>query len=146
MNNKKTVIGIIVTFYFMVIAGCNLYSFGVDNAPYNITGKVICEADNNEYEKGGFSCIFENFSEKSVKDFFVTFFLFDSDGEPMQQIAIHIDANIPPNKKEEFNINIDEVLPEKLNKKCTIDFLYASKIIYDDGSEWDDPMGLRYLF
>lgn len=146
MNNKKLNLGIICSFFFIIFAGCNLYGAGGEVPPYSVTGKIVSDSSSTEYEKGGFECTFENKSNKTVKEIFVTFALFDGNGDPLKQIAVNIESNVLPSEKKDFCINIDEVLPEEGYEKCDVDFIYASKIIYDDSSEWSDPMGLRYFF
>lgn len=144
MNNKK-ILGLCVSIFFIFIAGCNLSAEGINKVPYELEGKFLCEENSTEYERGAVNYNFKNLSDKTVKEVYIVFYLFDEESTPLKNNMIAATCNIPCNEDSDFFIVFDEYLSDdvKVNEGFYLDFMYASKIIYEDGSEWTDPMGLK---
>lgn len=130
---------------FFLFSGCAM--FAKENVPYAIKGEFTVEDSVSEYELGGVDIYFYNKSDKNVRNFTVVFFLFDEDGEPFNttksNLVFNIEKNVETKDSIEFCLSIDDYVNSIPDESCFIDYLYVSKIVYEDGSVWTDPFGLN---
>ena len=81
-----------------------------------------------------------------MTEFEVVFYLFDSDGEPAQecwnQLSFAIEKIIDAEDSFEICLSLDSYMASVPQSQLRIDYLFVSKICYDDGSVWEDPYGL----
>ena len=144
---------ILFVFCSMQILGTKIYAFNF--LPYSIKGDFEGSADENS-SSYTFSGQFDNKSEKPVSSFTVVFYVFDQDGNcPLQKrnnVVCMINESIPSGSNFEFNINMDEYLHESSydydseedeEREYRTEYLYVSRICYEDGTEWSDPFGLE---
>jgi len=114
--------------------------------PYRIHGEVSVGADAELYEYAGIALTFYNASGRTVRRFSVVVFLSGSDGEsPFTEgncVTLEYDENIAPYAVVNAEFSLDDYISEMPDEAYCIDFLYVSKIEYDDGSVWEDPFGL----
>lgn len=127
-----------------------LYSVSPKNpVPYAISGEIEMDEDASEYEIAGFKMEFRNLSDKNVVELTVNFYMFDEEGEPVSvgrsNVSLIVRAEIPAYETEERRISLDSYFYTVPDGLYTIDYLYVSKILYDDGSVWSDPYGLLYF-
>ncbi|MGI5107371.1 hypothetical protein H0R94_10155 [Treponema socranskii] len=115
-------------------------------SPYRIKGEVSVGADAAFYEYAGIALAFYNASGRAVRKFFAVVFLSGSDEEsPFTEgncIVLEYDENIAPYAVVNAEFSLDDYISEMPDEAYCIDFLYVSKIEYDDGSVWEDPFGL----
>ena len=136
-------------FKFAFAAICVLcFSFPLyARSPYRIKGEVSVGADAAFYEYAGIALIFYNASGRAIRKFFAVVFLSGSDEEsPFTEgncIVLEYDENIAPYAVVNAEFSLDDYISEMPDEAYCIDFLYVSKIEYDDGSVWEDPYGLH---
>ena len=116
-------------------------------SPYRIKGEVSVGADAAFYEYAGIALTFYNASGRAVRKFFAVVFLSGSDEESSftegNCIVLEYDENIAPHAAVNAEFSLDDYISEMSDEAYRIDFLYVSKIEYDDGSVWEDPFGLH---
>ena len=116
------------------------------HTPYRIQGEVSVGADAELYEYGYIALRFYNASKRTVRKFFVVVFLSGSDGEsPFTEgncVTFEYDENIAPRTAVRAEFGLDDYISEVPDEAYQIDFLYVSKIEYDDGGVWEDPYGV----
>ena len=135
----------------ILLVMCLLHVFGgrllaLSAAPYFISGNISDESL-NENEKYNFIGSFTNDSSKDVCSFTIVFYVFDEDGGcPLIQrnnVVIKIDEFIKAGKTSSFNKNLDKYFYAAAQGNYETEYLYVSRIVYSDGSEWSDPFGLE---
>ena len=142
----------LLAFLIFLLSGCSAFPAAPDlsaltagNNPYLVSGKFVMEEDSSDYEICGAELKFYNRSEKKVTEFEVVFYLFDSDGEPAQecwnQLSFDIEI-IDAEDSFEICLSLDSYMASVPQSQLRIDYLFVSKICYDDGSVWEDPYGL----
>lgn len=128
-------------------SSCSL--FAGESCPYLVNGEVRITTDADEFELAGFDLYFLNKSEKRIESFTIVFYLFDEDGEPVSNgrcnFVLSIKKTVDAGDSMETCISLDSYLQEIPEYSYEVDYLYVSKINYEDGSVWDDPLGL-YAF
>ncbi|MFC2280970.1 MAG: hypothetical protein ACFNLN_05275 [Treponema socranskii subsp. buccale] len=114
--------------------------------PYRIHGEVSVGADAELYEYAGIALTFYNASGRTVRRFSVVVFLSGSDGEsPFTEgncVTLEYDENIAPRTAVRAEFGLDDYISEVPDEAYQIDFLYVSRIEYDDGGVWEDPYGV----
>ena len=114
--------------------------------PYRIHGEVSVGADAELYEYAGIALTFYNASGRTIRRFSVVVFLSGSDGEsPFTEgncVTLEYDENIAPRTAVRAEFGLDDYISEVPDEAYQIDFLYVSKIEYDDGGVWEDPYGV----
>lgn len=142
MKNRISKILLSMIVFFCV--GCK--SFGNTKTPYIISGEFVCGDETQGYSICGIQLNVFNKSEQEIKNLTVVFYLFDSDGEPVDtgnnNFVLSVDVSIPPKDSNEFCISLDDFMTSMPEEKYFVDYLYLSKISYEDGSEWSDPFGM----
>ena len=143
----------LLAFLIFLLSGCSAFPAAPDlsaltagNNPYLVSGKFVMAEDSSDYEICGAELKFYNRSEKKVTEFEVVFYLFDSDGEPAQecwnQLSFDIEKIIDAEDSFEICLSLDSYMASVPQSQLRIDYLFVSKICYDDGSVWEDPYGL----
>ena len=76
----------------------------------------------------------------------IVFFLFDKDGEPASEcrskLSFEAEKAIASGEQASFCISLDSYMNTIPSEALVVDYLYLAKITYDDGSVWEDPLGL----
>lgn len=135
--------------FFMILGlllfiGCKSYSF--DTIPYLINGDFVMEENAADYSICGMDIFLLNKSEKEIRNMTIVFFLFDQDGEPAYEcrskIAVELDKDIAGGESCSFCISLDKFMNAVPQELLMPDYLYLAKIVYEDGSSWEDPYGL----
>ena len=100
----------------------------------------------SDYEIAGLDFSFFNRSEKTVSEFTLVFYLFDEDGEPASlcrsNIVLSVSCEIPPGERLEKLLSLDTFFSAVPEQEYFTDYVYVSRIKYEDGSTWKDPFGL----
>ncbi len=143
MNKRK----VFILFTLLSVFAFSACSFmPLNSVPYMVDGDFVMEEASEEYSVCGIDLIFFNQSDKCVKNFSIVFFLFDKDGEPARECSNRISFDIEKTveARDSFSkcLSLDKYMnffPEEL---LWVDYLYVSRIDYEDGTFWEDPYGL----
>lgn len=131
-------------FALFLFSGCAM--FGKEQVPYIVKGDMTISCENNEFQTGGVDLYFYNKSDKRVSEFTVVFNLFDEDGEPISNgrsnIVLNIRNQLEPGEIFEDCISLDKYLYEVPDYPYQIDYLYVSRIKYEDETSWTDAFGV----
>ena len=132
-----------ICFFILTLFGCS--AFSIEKPPYSVSADFVMEEDSPVYKICGVDLSFYNFSKEMVKEFEVSFFLFDSDGEPAfecpSRLSFSIEKEIDADESFSISLSLDSYMIFIPQSLLEIDYLYVSKIIYADGSVWEDPFG-----
>lgn len=127
-----------------LLSSCSAYA--KESAPYYINADFVMENNSSDYQMCGVDLYFLNKTKKKINEFTVVFYLFDEDGEPISEgksnIVLNINREIDENQTFFDCISLDKYFNGKPDSKCLIDYLYVSRIVYEDGSLWNDPFGM----
>ena len=141
LKNKK------ILFVLGVFIFCSWNSFAKMRVPYTVSGEFTLDENPSVYEMCGINVFFQNDADVEVEEFTIVFFLFDSDGEPVStgknNISIRVEEKVFP--KESYNccLSLDDYMYLEPAEDFYVDYMYVSKILYSDGSVWDDPFGMQ---
>ena len=113
--------------------------------PYALSAKMVTDAS-SVYEVAGIDFSFLNRECKPVKSFTMVFFMYDEDGNSPgignNGVKLEVVVDVAAGEWEEDLISIDRFLYEIPDTPYQLDYLYVSRIVYEDGSEWSDPFGM----
>ncbi|MBR1638349.1 MAG: hypothetical protein IJ688_03080 [Treponema sp.] len=102
--------------------------------------------DCDEYEIAGLNLSFKNNGKKRVSEFNIVFYLFDEEGEPVSlfrsNLVLNVKTDISAGESEDFMLSLDSFFTYEPESDYYIDYVYISRIVYSDGSSWNDPFGL----
>ena len=133
-----------LVFIPLCFLNCKTYSF--ESVPYVMTGDFVMEDNSSDYKICGLDLFMLNKSEKEIAKMNIVFFLFDQDGEPafecQNKISVEVDKCVSSGDTCTFCISLDRFMNAVPEEKLLVDYLYLSKIEYEDGSLWEDPYGL----
>ncbi len=123
-------------FFLFSFAGC--LSSKVAGFPYSFTFLDFSE-DEREL-----AFTIRNLFDKEIKSFSLVLSVFDGDGEPVlfsEQVPFSFQENILPEEEFSGRIDFSEYLESDGNGFFMVDYFYAEKIEFQDGSVWEDPLG-----
>ncbi len=143
---KKWIRIVFLVFAFFV-SGCEAYSKDLyDSIPYVADAEFVMEEGAADYSICGVNLFVMNKSEKNISSMNIVFFLFDKDGEPASEcrskLSFEAEKTIAPGEQASFCISLDSYMNTIPSEALVVDYLYLAKITYDDGSIWEDPLGL----
>lgn len=129
----------------MLLSGCS--AFSAERNPYSIAADFVMDEESDEYKICGADITFYNHSLITVKEFELVFFLFNSEGEPAsecpERLTFYIEKEIGPDEDFKICLNLDSFMNFIPEAPLEIDYLYVSKIVFSDGSVWEDPYGFK---
>lgn len=100
-----------------------------------------------DYEIAGLLFDFYNRENKPVTKFTMVFYLYDVDGNPVStgrsNIVISVNTYVEAEERVQGCISLDNFLNEFPEDIYEVDYLYLSKIEYEDKSIWSDPFGFQ---
>lgn len=143
MNNKKKIVLSLSVMLFTTVIGCNLSANEVED--FKFEARLVTEQGNENYRIAGLEIIFANYSEKVAKKFEISFQLYDEDGIPFAHGVYEVVGDTGPNKYGHMFLNLDQYFDKKDPKKSFVDYIFINKIVYEDGSEYSDPYGLKFF-
>lgn len=124
----------------------NCKTYSLDSVPYVITGDFVMEENSSDYSICGIDFFLMNKTEKEIRSFNVVLYLFDQDGEPAYEcsskISADIEKSISSGDSASFCMSLDKFMNSIPADSLIVDYLYLSKIEYQDGSVWEDPYGM----
>ena len=140
-------ISVMVFILFPFFISCKSDSFGLyDSVPYVLSGDFVMEENSTDYSICGVDFSLLNKSEKEIKRVSIVFYLFDQDGEPayecQNKVSVQIDKSISSGEVSCFCMSLDRFMNSIPENNLTVDYLFLSRIEYEDGSHWEDPYGL----
>ena len=104
------------------------------------------EEKNDDYKFAGMHFSVFNNTKKNVKNFTISFMLYDSDGNNpfigSNCIVSKCEQEISPEQVSDFVINLDSYISVVPDEPYVADFIYLREIRYEDGSVWKDPYGM----
>ena len=129
--------------FLQACASCGY--FEKKSAPYELKAQMVIDPS-AIYEGAGLEYSFYNKSDKTVKALTFVFFL-NSDEEVSFEvfenlIELEVCAFVEPQSFVEDCVSLDSFLYEVPEEPYQLDYLYVSRIVYEDGSEWTDPFGV----
>lgn len=129
---------------FIFFSSCSMNYAFAKNAPYALQAKMVTEPS-EIYEAAGLDFTFLNKDSQKVKSITLVFFMYDEEGNPPaigpNNAELEIFVEVEPGEFVEDCICIDQLLYEIPDEPYQLDYLYVSRILYEDGSEWRDPYG-----
>ena len=134
---------LLILFICMTFFSCK--AFTAEKIPYLIESSLVME-DSSDYEIAGLKLSFLNRSDKKVSEFTIVFYLFDEDGEPASfcrsNVVLTVKNEIDAGQKLEACLNLDSFFFYEPEVNYFADYVYISRIVYEDGTSWNDPFGL----
>lgn len=134
---------VIFCFGFYFLNSCNSYAEEI--IPYIIQGSIDMNSEIADV------CSVElkitNRTDKAIEKMTVVFYLFDSQGEAVltekSNIVISIDEKIEPMENLTKTYSLDPYFCYAKEDEYSLDYLYISRILFEDGSVWEDPFGMK---
>ncbi len=87
-----------------------------------------------------------NCSDKTIQSAELCFFLYDSKGKPISytgnKISVQVDLNLFPSETTEIIVSLDKVLGTNLDSSYNLDFVHFTRVNFEDGTYWVDPLGV----
>lgn len=147
MYKLNSLINLIPVISALFLFGCCSFSDQKKSeTPYITEGKMEMDENSMDYEVAGLDFFFLNKSDKNISELTVVFFLFDKDGEPISggksNIVLTVKEQILAKSSLRCCLNLDDYFSIVPDEIYTVDYLYISKIVYEDGSVWSDPFGM----
>lgn len=128
--------------YFQIIL---LFLNAKEVFPYKISNEIFLDFFSDE--KVNIELRFTNNSSKEIEKIDITFFLFDSFGEPLNynddKISITICKKILPFEDSNISFSIPKNDSIEEVDSFFIDYFFVNKIYYSDGTFWDDMFGQK---
>ena len=142
MRNVVMRIFLLVIIFSAVSCKSNAQEF----APYIASGEFEMNDNSSDYSICGVNVFILNKRDTNIKQLTLVFYLFDNDGEPATEcwskLEFEIEKEIAGSQSASFCVSLDKYMNVVPSEKLFVDYLYLSKIEYDDGSVWEDPAGL----
>jgi hypothetical protein len=131
---------------FLILCFSGISVFGKSKLPYMIDAEMEID-DCAQYQIAGLNFNFWNKGKSKVREFTMVFCMYDEDGNPLalgkSNVVINVHALIDSGEFYEGTVSLDRFLLEMPEEPYQIDYLYVSRIVYDDDSVWTDPFGLQ---
>ncbi|MCL2209670.1 MAG: hypothetical protein FWC19_05800 [Treponema sp.] len=142
-KNSRLVINILAVFSFL---SCT--DNGSEPPPFIVTVPIsILSNTSYDFMYAGISFYFFNKSEKSIDNITASFRLFDAKTQDnpfigSNEFEITKLTSISPGENKEIVLSLDKFIHNAPSEPYEIDFFYILKIVYADGSIWEDKYGL----
>lgn len=143
MKNNKNCIAAIFVVFMGIITGCCLNA--EDKIKYKLDIQYETEKDSEVYKKAGLKCNFTNLFDKRVEKFILACSIYDENNVTIFWGAqFGVIGFVEPGETLEFVLDLDELYDKADRPIAGADFAYVPFVIFDDGSEWSDPLGIEY--
>lgn len=122
-------------------------SFNALRAPYVITEErvTIGEEEGVFSSAGAFFTLYNN-TDKTMCSCTLSFRIYDYDGEAStvggNLITTDFKGIVLPKTTEQIVVSLDDMVSGELADGYQFDFVYVSRILFSDGSSWNDPVGV----
>ncbi len=142
--NQKIICHLFICLLVLFTSSCK--SYAQSYVPYLLDGEFVMDEESDDYSICGIKLFLVNKSEKNISKVNLVFFLFDKDGEPAiecrNKFEFNIEQNLTASESCDFCIGLDKYMNTIPSELLFVDYIYLSKIEYEDGSFWEDPLGL----
>lgn len=143
MIDKKVFGLVLAGLFFSLFASCKLNA--QEQPDFDFEARIVTEEGKEFYDIAGMELYFGNYSGKTVEKFQISFQLFDETGMPFNKGIYEVVGNTNHNEYCHIFLKLDELFNNQDPKKCTLDYMFINKIIYTDGTEYNDPHGLKHF-
>ncbi|MCQ2573120.1 MAG: hypothetical protein MJ182_04415 [Treponema sp.] len=145
---KKIFLFLVVLLSTILVSCTSMIAPGLKDSPYSIKGEMkINEGESENLSEFVFE--FKNCSAKEIHSFVVSFFLFDEEGNPLSggvsNVSCIIRKNIAAGEILCNSFGLDNFLSEVPEKPYKVEYLFVKRIVFEDGTEWNDPFGFKSL-
>lgn len=131
---------------FLILCFSGISVFGKSTLPYMIEAEMRTD-DCTDYQFAGLDFNFWNKGKSRVREFTMVFCMYDEEGNPLalgkSNTVITVHAFIDSGDFYESTVSLDCFFLETPEAPYQIDYLYVSRIVYDDNSVWSDPFGFQ---
>jgi hypothetical protein len=144
---KNKIITILFIFIGLLMMSCCDFRGFELSPPYVVTEKKVkvCENAGVHQFAGAYFTVC-NTAEKAISELCVSFCLYDEDGNASALgsncICGTYARNIAPHDKAQIIVSLDEAVGGVLQETYQLDYVYLKKIVYEDGSVWNDEWGM----
>jgi hypothetical protein len=144
----KTLLWLTGVCSILLAASCKL---AADSAPPYVITKPIsyCTEKPGYYTFAGIEFVFLNASTKTAVEIAASCMVFDPDSHKNPFIGSNMiravfKGAVPGGQKKDFIIPLDPYIYSAPDSPYLIDFFYISRIVYEDGSVWEDNNGIYH--
>lgn len=115
-------------------------------SPYYIAEKKVLMGEDEEicrYAEAVFE-IFNN-TEKEIESVEISFFFFDEDGKPgayNNKVKTHTVCPVMSKRSKVIKVSMDPYIGPEIKESYSLGVTYLSKIVYTDGTVWQDQWGV----
>lgn len=149
MSKGKSILRFLLSagFFMLLSAGCRQT---VDMPPVIVSEPVcLLSSKSNTFRMAGVSFKCHNADSRQVETLEVSFLVFtdSSGGNPLygsNVVTASVDAPLVPGETGTFEISLDQRLARIPSEPFFIDCFYIEKVVFSDGSQWSDPLGMYY--
>lgn len=145
LTNIKAVLIIMILLFLL---SCNI--FNPDPPPFVIT-KPICliEGLPGYFSYAGIEFSFQNTTVKNITSLNLSFMVYGAEKKDnpfigSNLIKMRFDGTIEGQGQKKFYISLDPYIYSAPVKPYIIDFFCINEIFYEDGSHWEDALGIYY--
>ena len=130
--------------FFMAVTGCT----STETVPYEVFGEMSVS-----YEEGNRTLktdyVFTNLADKTVEAFTLVLYAFDEDGSSpfygKNNLVFEVLQTVYEHETAFGSIDLNDYLSFVPEEAYELEYIYASRICYDDNSVWTDAFGTEYL-
>ncbi len=144
MTKNDFLFKVLIFLSLFIFFSCSL--FAKEPAPYVIGGEMVTE-ESAAYDVAGLDLFLMNKSDKKISEFTLVFFIFDEDGNPPEgarnSIVLTVSAEVEPYDSLSTCLSLDKYVYYVLDEPYFVDYMYLSKIVYENGTQWTDPFGTQ---
>lgn len=144
MSKTRELVSVLLGFFLVLTMGCKTI-IQEPKQVYDVAGGIINEEGSEFYKRAGLELMLLNYQNKSISKFQVSFRFVDEHGVPFDAGMYEIIGNVEPKGLAYAIINVDKYFLLHDPNCCFVDYLFVNKIVYEDGSEYNDPFGLLYF-
>ncbi len=136
-------------FVLVVLLLCACEVFMAPPAPPFVITKPVCVIGASEpnYQCGGIEFTLYNTSNKTISGIAMSCMVYDAETEKSPFIGSNIikatfSGLILPDESRRLILSLDDHMHTIPEDPYLLDFFYISKVMYTDGSVWEDPNGI----
>ncbi|GHV77506.1 hypothetical protein AGMMS49942_23270 [Spirochaetia bacterium] len=134
--------------YSLLFVSCKLAQ---DEFPPYVVSKPVCliEQKIGYFNFVGIEFDLFNSGDKNISNFYISFMVYDADTQKnpfagSNVIKMSFDGLVKRQETQKFFVDLDSYVYTVPAKAYLIDFFCITKIVYEDGSTWEDTAGVYY--
>ena len=134
-------------FVFGIIVLCSSCNATVSFwSPYSVTeSHVVVGKEIGVHKFAGAYIDVVNNSDRVIQSGVVSFMVFDSNGKSCgipSLLSASVDLGLMPGEEKQIILSLDDVLGANVDRTYKLDFVHFTRLNYEDGSCWIDPLGV----